>query len=78
MSGSWIRRFDIADLYSRCQAYWPDSAKDSGDDYKRQVLGLVQERLKYFAELPGLTRFFFEDMPVDMSLIDGNKQLKKF
>jgi glutamyl/glutaminyl-tRNA synthetase len=42
------------------------------------VLGLVQERLKYFAELPQLTDFFFEDLPVDMELIDGNKQLKKF
>jgi len=42
------------------------------------VLGLIQERLKYFAEIPGLTNFFFEDLPVNMELIDGNKQLKKF
>jgi glutamyl/glutaminyl-tRNA synthetase len=42
------------------------------------VLGLTQERLKFFAELPSLTNFFFEDLAVDMALIDDNKQLKKF
>jgi glutamyl-tRNA synthetase len=42
------------------------------------VLALVQERLKYLAELPDLTNFFFEDLPVNLELIDGNKQLKKF
>ncbi|HET6924497.1 MAG TPA: glutamate--tRNA ligase, partial [Candidatus Saccharimonadales bacterium] len=59
------------------QEYWPASAASYDDEYKRRVLGLVQERLKYFAELPSLTVFFFEDLPVDMELVDGNKQLKK-
>jgi glutamyl-tRNA synthetase len=58
-------------------SYWPASAKSYPEDYKMQVLGLVQERLKYFAELPALTSFFFEDLPVNMELIDDNKQLKK-
>jgi len=35
----------------------------------------VQERLKHFSELPVLTNFFFEDLPVDLKLIDDNKQL---
>ncbi|MGH7241116.1 MAG: glutamate--tRNA ligase, partial [Candidatus Saccharimonadales bacterium] len=39
---------------------------------------LIQERLKFLAEIPALTGFFFEDQPIDMQLIDGNKQLKKF
>jgi len=30
------------------------------------------------AELPDLTSFFFEDLPMNMKLIDNNKQLKKF
>ncbi len=59
-------------------SYWPESAQNYPEEYRRQVLGLVQERLKYFAELPELTNFFFEDLPVNMELIDGNKQLKKF
>ena len=41
------------------------------------VLGLVQERLKYLAELPELTSFFFDEPVVDLSLITDNKQLKK-
>jgi glutamyl/glutaminyl-tRNA synthetase len=40
-------------------------------------LALVQERLKYFAEIPELTKFFFVDLPVNPELISGNKQLKK-
>ncbi|MGI0135147.1 MAG: glutamate--tRNA ligase, partial [Candidatus Micrarchaeaceae archaeon] len=41
------------------------------------VLGLVQERLKFFNELPNLTRFFFVDLPVNTELISTNKQLGK-
>jgi glutamyl-tRNA synthetase len=78
MNGAWIRSLDTATIYTRCQEFWPESAASYPEDYKTQVLGLVQERLKYFAELPALTSFFFEDLPVNMELIDGNKQLKKF
>jgi glutamyl/glutaminyl-tRNA synthetase len=46
-------------------------------EYKKAVLGLVQDRLKYLAELPDLTEFFFKDLPVDMNLIDQNKQLSR-
>lgn len=78
MNGSWIRALDIGTIYTLCQEYWPESAASYPEGYKRQVLSLVQERLKYFAELPELTNFFFEDLPVDLELIDSNKQLKKF
>jgi glutamyl-tRNA synthetase len=78
MDGAWMRNLDTGDIYTRCQDFWPASAKDYPEDYKLQVLGLVQERLKYFAELPQLTDFFFEDRPVDPKLIDEHKQLKKF
>jgi len=78
MNGAWIRALDSNTIYTRCQGFWPESAKAYPDDYKSQVLGLVQERLKFFAELPSLTNFFFEDLPVDMALIGENKQLKKF
>ncbi len=58
-------------------SFWPAEAADSTEDYKKQVLGLTQERLKYFKELPDLTRFFFVDLPINPELITGNKQLKK-
>lgn len=78
MNGTWIRVLDNNTIYTRCQGYWPKSAAKYDETYKKQVLELVKERLKFFAELPALTNFFFEDLPVDMSLIDNNKQLKKF
>ncbi|MGH7241385.1 MAG: glutamate--tRNA ligase [Candidatus Saccharimonadales bacterium] len=78
MNGSWIRSLDTDDIYARSQGYWPPAADSYDETYKKQVLGLVQERLKYLAELPELTSFFFADLPVNMELIDGNKQLKKF
>ncbi len=78
MNGTHIRALDISDICTRCQEYWPPEATAYPEDYRKQVLGLVQERLKFLAELPDLTRFFFIDLPVDDELITGNKQLKKF
>ncbi|MBC7581381.1 glutamate--tRNA ligase [Aeromicrobium sp.] len=78
MNGSWIRGLDINSIYTLCQGYWPDTAKHYDEMYKKAVLGLVQERLKFLAELPELTALFFEDLPTDLNLIDANKQLKKF
>lgn len=78
MNGHWIRSLNLDELVERSKDFWGSEAVEASDDYKKQVLGLTQERLKYFAELPGLTNFFFADLPVNMELIDGNKQLKKF
>jgi glutamyl-tRNA synthetase len=78
MNGAWIRALDNNTIYTLCQDFWPESSKSYDDAYKQAVLGLIQERLKYLAEIPELTAFFFEDLPVNMELIDGNKQLKNF
>ncbi|MCA9324717.1 glutamate--tRNA ligase [Candidatus Saccharibacteria bacterium] len=77
MNGHWIRDLNPSELYQLCESFWPQTASDASEDYKKQVLGLVQERLKYLAELPELTNFFFEDLPLNMGLINDNKQLKK-
>lgn len=77
MNGAHIRMLPLDELYQRVQNYWPEEAKDASDSFKKQVLGLVQERLKYFGELPELTRFFFADLPVNLELITTNKQLSK-
>lgn len=76
-NGHFIRELALDDLYSKVTDFWPEEASKYDDDYKKAVLGLVQDRLKFLKELPELTRFFFTDLPVDMSLIDANKQLKK-
>ncbi|MDB5185495.1 MAG: gltX [Candidatus Saccharibacteria bacterium] len=77
MNGHWIRQLTLDDLYARSKTFWQAEANNYDDDYKKQVLALIQERLKFFAEIPELTSFFFKDLPVNMELIDGNKQLKK-
>ncbi len=77
LSGAHIRLLDLDELYKRVEAYWPEEAKNADDSFKKQVLSLVHERLKRYNELPDLTRFFFTDLPVNSSLIDDNKQLKK-
>lgn len=77
MNGHYIRQLPLDDLYQKAADYWPPEAADYDDDYRKKVLALVQERLKYFAELPELTIFFFKDLAVDPELISGHKQLKK-
>ncbi|MBI1856727.1 glutamate--tRNA ligase [Candidatus Saccharibacteria bacterium] len=78
INGTHIRNLTLDDIYTRCKGFWPAEAADYDDTYRKKVLELVQERLKYFAELPELTSFFFKDLPVDMELINNDKQLKKF
>ena len=82
MNGTWIRRLAIAELYDLTDKpnFWPQDIPAVYDNsaYKTQVLALIQERLKYFAEIPGLTNYFFRDLPIDPDLISTHKQLKKF
>jgi len=77
MNGHFIRQLPLDELYENVKDFWPDEAKDYDDTYKKQVLALVQERLKYFAELPDLTIFFFRDLVLNPDLISTHKQLKK-
>ena len=77
-SGAHIRGMELDDLYEQTKNYWPDSAKNSDDNYKRAILALIQERLKMYSEIPELTEFFFVDLPVNLGLISSNKQLKNF
>jgi len=82
MNGAWIRQKGIDELYQLTDKpeFWPLAipAEYNHRGYKIQVLALIQERLKYFAELPSLTSYFFNDLSVDAILISAHKQLKKF
>lgn len=77
MNGHYIRQLSLDELCDRAKDFWPEEAKDAKPEYRQQILALVQERLKYFTELPELTRYFFVDLPVDLSLIENNKYLAK-
>ena len=77
MNGQWIRRLSLDDLYARTLKYWPKSAEIYDEAYKKQVLGLVQDRLKTLPKLPMMTKYFFEEPAINTELITDNKQLKK-
>ncbi len=77
INGHYIRQLSMDDLYVHAAKYLPGEADTFDENYRRAVLSLIQERLKYFAEIPQLTRFFFTDLPVDPALISSHKQLKK-
>lgn len=77
-NGVYIRRLELDDLIKRCEGFWPASARSADKQYLRAVLALVQERLKFLAELPELTEFFFADPTVNEDLmprqVDPNKR----
>lgn len=61
MNGHYIRELPVEELSKRSEGFWPEQAKSSPEDYRLGVLQLVSERLKFFAELPELTNFFFTE-----------------
>ncbi|MBX4188823.1 glutamate--tRNA ligase [Candidatus Saccharibacteria bacterium] len=81
VNGHFIREMAFDELYKRSESFWPDEASEADESYKRDILKLVQERLKFLAELPELTGFFFEE-PDDSSVRElfetpRDKQLRK-
>jgi glutamyl-tRNA synthetase len=78
MNGQWIRRLSVDELYTRADAFWLRiGEKGSDDTYRKQILSLVQDRLKLLTDLPAATDYFFIEPTIDMSLITDNKQLSK-
>lgn len=77
LNGLYIRKLTLAELFGRSDGFWSDAAKNFSVSYKKNVLGLIQERLKYFSEIPDLTKLFFEELPVDLSLILTDKNLNQ-
>lgn len=81
-NGQWIRKiFDeqgVDLLYERTLDFWPTVADAYDDNYKKQVLSIVYDRLKTLKDLETMTTYFFEDPQIDLESITGNKFLKKF
>ncbi len=61
VDGHFIRESGLDDLLQKAHAFWPDEANSFDDRYKKRVLALLQERLKYLAEIPRLSWFFFKE-----------------
>lgn len=77
LNGQWIRRLTLDDLYERVNDFWPESAKSASETQKREVLLLVQDRLKTLKDLPILVSYFFEEPTPNWQILADNKQLKK-
>jgi glutamyl-tRNA synthetase len=77
MNGQHIRLLPLDDLYIRVTDFWPASAQQVSEDRKKQVLTLVQDRLKTLADLPTLTDYFFIEPTPNWSMVTDNKQLSK-
>jgi len=77
MNGQHIRLLSVDNLYDRIHDFWPESAKDAVVESKKQVLALVQDRLKTLADLPTLSDYFFTEPTPNWSMITDNKQLSK-
>ncbi|MBJ58860.1 glutamate--tRNA ligase [Candidatus Saccharibacteria bacterium] len=77
MNGQHIRSLSLDDLSRRAEAFWPSEASEATPEYRRQLLSLVQDRLKTLADLPVLTQYFFTRPTPNWSMLDSNKQLRK-
>lgn len=77
MNGQHIRLLSLDDLYERVTDFWPESAKQASEDRKKQILALVQDRLKTLVDLPTLTNYFFAEPTPNWTMVTNNKQLAK-
>lgn len=77
LNGQHIRNLSLDELSRRVEAFWPEEAHGATAEQKRQVLPLVQDRLKTLTDLPLLTRYFFAEPKPDWTMIETNKQLAK-
>ncbi len=81
-NGQWIRKIvdeaGVNALFERTKPFWPIYAQSYPDDYKRQVLSIIYDRLKTLADLRTMTDYFFQDPNIDLELIYQNKFLKQF
>lgn len=81
MNGQWIRKLideqGIDAFYPRTEGFWPASATSFSDDYKKQVLGIIYDRLKTLSDLREMTGYFFADPSFDIDQLLTNKFLRK-
>jgi glutamyl-tRNA synthetase len=77
INGSYIRNLSVDQLMQKSESFFPKSSTQYDNNYKMLILALIQDRLKYFGEIPQLTHFFFEKPEFQHDLIRQNKQLSK-
>lgn len=75
LNGQHIRSLSVEELYPRTRDFWTDAALHASDDERKNVLALVQDRLKTLADLPVLSGYFFEEPTPNWDMVRENKQL---
>lgn len=78
MNGQWIRKLSLDELYERCENFWSEAAKGADEEYKKQALGLIQDRLKVLGDLGAMTHYFFVEPKADKEMILADKRLKSY
>lgn len=82
INGQWIRKLvdeqGIDRFFERTVSFWPESAKNFDDGYKKKVLAIIYDRLKTLSDLREMTGYFFEDPKFDIEQLLSNKFVKKF
>lgn len=69
LNGLYIRNLGLDELYPQTLNFWPASSTSASDEHKKAILELIHERLKFMAEIPELTKFFFIRPEVDSKFI---------
>lgn len=77
LNGQHIRTLSIDELYPRTRVFWTEAALNASEDERKNVLALVQDRLKTLADLPVLTGYFFDEPVPNWDMVRENKQLSK-
>ncbi|MDQ5914096.1 MAG: nondiscriminating glutamyl-tRNA synthetase [Patescibacteria group bacterium] len=77
INGHHIRNLPLNDLYKLSEKFWGSKASQPDREYKKEVLALIQERLKYLSEIPELTTFFFEEPKVTKELLLSIKGIEQ-
>ena len=77
LNGQWIRRLDLDDLLGRVTNFWGKQGNEATLEHQKQVLTLVQDRLKTLADLPAASEYFFTRPEPNLDMILTNKKLKK-
>ena len=74
-NGYFIRHLPINQLYEKAAGFWPQAANNTDKDFKKRVLEVTAERLKFFAELSQLTIFFFKPIKDDKEIASEISEL---
>ncbi len=57
--------------------FWPEEAMNYSEDYRKQVLSIIYDRLKVLSDLREYTTYFFSDPEINLEFLQNNKFIKK-